>query len=166
MSSDTRKLQFSHFLDKRLLSIFILGIASGFPWVMIGSGLSAWLQEQSISRSAIGLLGVSFAVYSFNFLWSPLLDRISIPWLTKTLGQRKSWLLLTQTGITLGCLSLSTLHGTESLWVIGLFAFSIAIFSGKTNFSNASFCNGKDFSSKKNDRLNLTHLFLRSISAD
>lgn len=129
MSSDTRKLQFSHFLDKRLLSIFILGIASGFPWVMIGSGLSAWLQEQSISRSAIGLLGVSFAVYSFNFLWSPLLDRISIPWLTKTLGQRKSWLLLTQTGITLGCLSLSTLHGTESLWVIGLFAFSIAIFS-------------------------------------
>lgn len=129
MSSSTKKLQLSHFFDKRLLSIFILGIASGFPWVMIGSGLSAWLQEQSISRSAIGLLGVSFAVYSFNFLWSPLLDRLPIPLLTRMFGQRKSWLLLTQLGICAGCLTLSTLHGTESLWVIGLFAFSIAVCS-------------------------------------
>lgn len=129
MSSNIRKLQFSHFLDKRLLSIFILGIASGFPWVMIGSGLSAWLQEQELSRSAIGLLGVSFAVYSFNFLWSPFLDRLAIPIITQRLGQRKSWLILMQLGICAGCLSLSTLHGTESLWTIGLFAFSIAICS-------------------------------------
>lgn len=129
MSENASKLQFAHFLDKRLLSIFILGIASGFPWVMIGSGLNAWLQEQSISRSAIGLLGISFAVYSFNFLWSPLIDRLSIPVLTRRLGQRKSWLLLTQIGISVGCLTLSTMHGTESLWTIGLFAFGIAIFS-------------------------------------
>ena len=67
------------FNDKRYLSIFLFGISSGFPWIMIGSVLSAWLKDEGLSRSAIGLFGIIFATYSFNFLWSPLVDKIKPP---------------------------------------------------------------------------------------
>ena len=64
------------FKDKRLIQIFVFGVASGFPWVLIGSVMSAWLKDEGLSRSAIGLFGIVFTCYSINFLWSPLLDRI------------------------------------------------------------------------------------------
>ena len=76
------------FNDRRYLSIFLFGISSGFPWIMIGSVLSAWLKDEGLSRSAIGLFGIIFATYSFNFLWSPLVDKIKPP----LLGQRRGWI--------------------------------------------------------------------------
>ncbi len=79
---------FASFRDKRLISVFVFGIASGFPWLMIGSVLSAWLKDESLSRSAIGLFGAIFAVYSFNWLWAPLIDRIK----PLFLGQRRGWI--------------------------------------------------------------------------
>lgn len=54
--------------DKRLLVIFSLGMLSGFPWVLIGSAMTAWLQEAGLTRSAIGFFGSVFVVYAFNFL--------------------------------------------------------------------------------------------------
>ena len=54
---------FSVYLDKRMLRILLLGIISGFPWVLIGSSLSLWLKEDGLSRSTIGWAGLIFAVY-------------------------------------------------------------------------------------------------------
>ena len=81
--------------DRRLGTIFVLGMASGFPWVLIGSAMSAWLEEQGVSRSAIGFVGAVAAAYALNFLWAPMLDRFR-PWLFGRLGLRRSWILLTQ----------------------------------------------------------------------
>ncbi|WP_199610957.1 AmpG family muropeptide MFS transporter [Flocculibacter collagenilyticus] len=115
--------------DKRLLSIFLFGMASGFPWVMIGSAMTAWLKEADLSRSAIGFFGVVFLTYSINFLWSPLLDRIKIPLLTKLLGLRRSWIFLTQCCIVLGCVYLSYVDVVNHLYFAGLVALGIAISS-------------------------------------
>ena len=76
----------------RVLVIFVLGLASGFPWVMIGSALSAWLQEVGLTRSVIGYFGAVFGAYSINFLWAPIIDNLKIPILTRWLGQRRSWI--------------------------------------------------------------------------
>ena len=72
--SDSFKIYF----DKRMLRILLLGSISGFPWVIIGSSLSLWLKEEGLSRSTIGWAGLIFAVYAFNYLWAPLIDRIKI----------------------------------------------------------------------------------------
>ncbi|HAS14392.1 MAG TPA: MFS transporter, partial [Idiomarina abyssalis] len=82
--------------QSRVWVIFVLGIASGFPWVMIGSALSAWLQEVGLTRSVIGYFGAVFGAYSINFLWSPLIDNLKLPLLTRWLGQRRSWIFLCQ----------------------------------------------------------------------
>jgi len=50
------------FLDKRLFSIFVFGIASGFPWVMIGSVMTAWLKDEGLSRTDISLFGSIFGL--------------------------------------------------------------------------------------------------------
>ena len=111
--------------DKRFLSIFCFGIASGFPWIMIGSVLSAWLKDDGLSRSAIGLFGIIFATYSINFLWSPLVDKLKPP----RLGQRKGWIFSMQIGIVLCCLAMSQLTTTSHLFYIALVGLLTAICS-------------------------------------
>ena len=59
---------FKVYYDKRMVKILLLGIISGFPWVIIGSSLSLWLKEDGLSRSTIGWAGLIFAVYAFNYL--------------------------------------------------------------------------------------------------
>ena len=66
----------SVYKDIRMLRILLLGSISGFPWVLIASSLSLWLKEEGLSRSTIGWAGLIFAVYAFNYLWAPLIDRI------------------------------------------------------------------------------------------
>jgi len=72
---------FVHYLDRRMFKILLLGIMSGFPWVLIGSALSLWLKEEGLSRSTIGFAGLIFGVYAINFLWAPLIDKLKIPFL-------------------------------------------------------------------------------------
>ena len=69
-----------------MLRILLLGAISGFPWVLIGSALTLWLNEDGISRSTIGWAGLIFGVYAINFLWAPLIDRIKIHILTSIVG--------------------------------------------------------------------------------
>ena len=83
---------FSVYFDHRMIKILLLGVISGFPWVIIGSCLSLWLKENGLSRSTIGWAGLIFAVYAFNYLWAPLIDRIRIPWLTNKIGHRRGWI--------------------------------------------------------------------------
>ena len=60
----------NYFKEPKLLSIFFFGIASGFPWVMIGSAMTGWLKDEGLSRSSIGLFGIIFVAYNINFLSS------------------------------------------------------------------------------------------------
>ena len=113
------------FNDKRYLSIFLFGISSGFPWIMISSVLSAWLKDEGLSRSAIGLFGIIFATYSFNFLWSPLVDKIKPP----LLGQRRGWIFAMQGCVVLLCLVMSQLTADQDLFYVALIGLLIAIAS-------------------------------------
>ena len=120
---------FSIYLDKRMLRILLLGAISGFPWVLIGSSLSLWLKEEGLSRSTIGWAGLIFAVYAFNYLWAPLIDRLQIPYLTKRLGHRKSWIVLMQTAILVCLVIWSLINPTENLALLITIGLIIAIAS-------------------------------------
>lgn len=115
--------------DKRLWRIFGLGLASGFPWVMIGSAMTAWLAEEGLSRANIGFFGFIFVAYSINFLWSPLVDRLAIPLLGRHLGQRRSWVMLMQLSIALCCFFLAQANPGEGLSWAKLVAFLLALSS-------------------------------------
>ena len=114
--------------DVRLRHIFLLGIASGFPWLLIGSAMNAWLKDEGLTRSAIGLFGAVFVVYAVNFLWAPLVDHVRLPGLSR-LGHRRSWIVLCQV-VMIGLTALLALSGPASnLWLTAALALGIAVAS-------------------------------------
>ena len=120
---------FSIYLDKRMLKILLLGAISGFPWVLIGSSLSLWLKEDGLSRSTIGWAGLIFGVYAFNYLWAPLVDRVTIPYLTKKIGHRRSWIVLMQFLILISLFLWSIFIPSENLALVIGVGLIIAIAS-------------------------------------
>ena len=117
------------YLERRMLRIFLLGFMSGFPWVLIGSALSLWLKDNELSRSTIGWAGLIFSVYAINFLWAPIIDRVHIPFLSKKIGHRKSWIISMQFVILICLILWSTLNPVESLWPVIAVGLGIAISS-------------------------------------
>ena len=115
--------------DRRMLRILLLGIMSGFPWVLIGSALSLWLKENDLSRTTIGWAGLIFGVYAINFLWAPLIDRLHLPILSKKIGHRKSWIILMQLIIFISLLVWSFLDPSKNLWLVIAVGLGIAISS-------------------------------------
>ena len=120
---------FSVYFDKRMIRILLLGIISGFPWVLIGSSLSLWLKEDGLSRSTIGWAGLIFAVYAFNYLWAPIIDRIRIPWLTSKIGHRRGWIVTMQLIILISLVCWSVVDPTANLALVITIGLIIAVAS-------------------------------------
>ena len=120
---------FKVYFDVRMVKILLLGAISGFPWVIIGSSLSLWLKEDGLSRSTIGWAGLIFAVYAFNYLWAPIIDRIKIPWLTKKVGHRRGWIISMQTIILISLVFWSLINPTTNLALVISVGLIIAIAS-------------------------------------
>jgi PAT family beta-lactamase induction signal transducer AmpG len=120
---------FSVYFDRRMIKILLLGAISGFPWVIIGSSLSLWLKEDGLSRSTIGWAGLIFAVYAFNYLWAPIIDRVRIPWLTNKIGHRRGWIVLMQAIILICLICWSLINPTANLTLVISIGLIIAIAS-------------------------------------
>ena len=120
---------FSVYLERRMARILLLGIISGFPWVLIGSSLSLWLKEDGLSRSTIGWAGLIFGVYALNFLWAPLIDRLRVPYLTPKLGHRRAWIVMFQALIFVCLVGWSLTDPAVHLWGVIAIGLVIAIAS-------------------------------------
>ena len=120
---------FSVYLERRMARILLLGIISGFPWVLIGSSLSLWLKEDGLSRSTIGWAGLIFGVYALNFLWAPLIDRLRVPYLTPKLGHRRAWIVVFQSLIFVCLVGWSLADPAAHLWGVIAIGLVIAIAS-------------------------------------
>ena len=126
------------FMDPRVGSIFLLGILSGLPWVMIGSALTLWLKEAGISRTNIGLAGLIFGVFAINFLWAPVLDRFQFRRFTK-LGSRRTWIACCQVVIIGMCFLIAGFSPQHSAKTIVLLALVIAIASATQDIAIDAF---------------------------
>ena len=124
-AADTLAGALRMYLDWRMPRIILLGLISGFPWVLIGSMITLWLKEEGFSRSGIGLFGIVFTVYAFNMLWAPIVDAIRLPLLSR-LGQRRSWIILMQSLIAVWMLLLAGLNPHDDIYLISVLAFLIA----------------------------------------
>ena len=104
----------------------IFGFASGLPLALVFATLSAWLSEAGVSKTLIGLFAWASTAYTVKFLWSPLVDRLSIPLLTHALGQRRAWLLLSQTAVIGAMIGLGTTDPATALEWTALWAVILA----------------------------------------
>ncbi len=84
------------YTDRRAVTLFFLGFSAGVPILLIFSSLSLWLREAGVDRSTVTMFSWAALAYSFKFVWAPLIDSLPLPLLTRALGKRRGWLLLSQ----------------------------------------------------------------------
>jgi PAT family beta-lactamase induction signal transducer AmpG len=84
------------YLEPASLRMLALGFSAGLPLLLVLGTLSFWLREAGIDRTTIGHLSWVGLAYGFKWAWAPLVDRMPLPVLTRLLGRRRSWLLLSQ----------------------------------------------------------------------
>ena len=113
----------------QILIIFLLGFSAGLPFLLVFSSLSAWLNDVNVSKSTIGFFSWIGLLYSIKVVWAPVVDKTPLPLLTKIFGQRRSWLLLAQSGIAGGILLMAGSQPAEHLQAFALFALLVAFSS-------------------------------------
>lgn len=84
------------YLRKNPLVAFLLGISSGFPLTLLIATMTFWLAKVGIDTATIGFAVALGIPYTLKFLWAPLVDKLPLPFLTSTFGQRRGWLFLIQ----------------------------------------------------------------------
>jgi len=109
--------------------MLFLGFGSGLPFYLVYSTLSAWLRQEGVMRSTIGMLAWVGLVFTLKFLWAPFVDRVPLPGLRRLLGRRRSWMFLAQLGIVAALLNLSTAHPATDLVQVALGALFLAFCS-------------------------------------
>uniref|UniRef100_UPI0025E23CE4 MFS transporter n=1 Tax=Brevundimonas sp. TaxID=1871086 RepID=UPI0025E23CE4 len=114
--------------ERRVFAMLLLGFAAGLPNLLIYDTLSAWLRESGLSLEVISFFALAGLVYSLKMVWAPLVDRTSIPVLTKWLGHRRSWMLATQGLIILGLWMISGSNPATSLGAVAAFALIVGFF--------------------------------------
>lgn len=133
MTTSTRagwREAFAAYRQKPVLTMLFLGFSAGLPFLLVFSTLSAWLTQAEVSRTTIGMFSWVGLTYSIKFFWSPVVDRLPLPLLTRWLGRRRSWMLLAQVGIATGLIGLAMTDPRDALaavaWLALLVAFSSA----------------------------------------
>ena len=117
------------YLERRVFVILLLGFSSGLPLLLVYSTLSAWLKESGVSLTMIGLFSWASTAYALKFLWAPLVDKMPLPGLTRLLGQRRSWLVLSQALIAITMIGLGGTDPATDLWWTALWAVLLAFAS-------------------------------------
>ena len=96
--------------DRRAIALLLLGFSAGIPILLIFSTLSLWLLEAGVQRETVTMFSWAALGYSFKFVWSPLIDALPVPLLSRVLGKRRSWLLLAQGLIIVAIVLMSSIN--------------------------------------------------------
>ncbi len=120
------------FTHPRVVTMLFYGISAGLPLLLIFSSLGLWLREANVERAAVTYFSWAALGYSFKFIWAPLVDTLPIPYLTRRMGRRRAWLLLSQGLVMAAILSMSAIDpATDKLTLMAM----AAVFLG---FSSAT----------------------------
>jgi hypothetical protein len=96
--------------DRRAIALLLLGFSAGIPILLIFSTLSLWLLEAGVQRETVTMFSWAALGYSFKFVWSPLIDALPVPLLSRVLGKRRGWLLLAQGLIIVAIVLMSSIN--------------------------------------------------------
>jgi MFS transporter, PAT family, beta-lactamase induction signal transducer AmpG len=84
------------YLKRRVLIVLFLGFSAGLPLALSGSTLLVWMREAGVDLGTIGLFALVGTPYTVKFLWAPVVDALDVPVLSRLLGRRRGWLVLSQ----------------------------------------------------------------------
>lgn len=113
------------FESRKMATLLLLGFASGLPLLLIGNTLKAWMTLEKVDLGAIGWFSLASLPYSFKFLWSPFLDRFTLPFL----GRRRGWLIVMQVALIVAIALMGFQQPKQALQLVAINAIVIAFLS-------------------------------------
>lgn len=119
----------------RVLAMLFLGFSAGLPLLLVFGTLSAWLAREGIDKSTIGHVSWVALLYGLKFIWSPLVDRLRLPVIGRVFGQRRSWMLMAQTGVICGLLAMASSSPVNHLELLVYAALLVAFSSATQDIS-------------------------------
>lgn len=122
-----------------VVRMLFFGFSAGLPFLLVFSTLTAWLRDYDISRTAIGFFAWIGITYSIKVFWSPVVDRLPLPLLTRVFGQRRGWMLLAQIGIMFGLAAMAVSDPRAHLYPIALLALLVAFSSATQDITIDAF---------------------------
>jgi len=114
------------YLQPRVLIVLFLGFSAGLPLALSGSTVQIWLREAGVDLGTIGLLTLVGTPYTLKFLWAPLVDALNVPVLSRLLGRRRGWLVLSQFLLMAAVVFLAFCDPTISPWYVAFGALLVA----------------------------------------
>jgi len=114
------------YLQRRVLIVMFLGFSSGLPLALSGSTLLIWMRESGVNLGTIGLFALVGTPYTVKFAWAPLIDALDVPILSRLLGRRRGWLLLSQFLLMGAIAFLALCDPSGSAFVVALGALLVA----------------------------------------
>ncbi len=111
--------------SSRMLVAFLMGFSCGLPLLLTISVLQAWMKEEGVDLTVIGLMALVGLPYTLKFLWAPFLDRFTLPFL----GRRRGWLLVAQLALMFSIAGLGTTDPVSNPWIVAFAAFLVTFFS-------------------------------------
>jgi len=112
-------------LTKRMLVSLLMGFSCGLPLLLTITVLQAWMQESGVNIKVIGLFSLVGLPYTLKFLWAPVIDRFTLPFL----GRRRGWLLLFQIILMLVIAGLGLTNPVANPYLVAGAAFLVTFFS-------------------------------------
>src|SRR5581483_11737843 len=106
------------YLQRRVLVVLLLGFSAGLPFSLAGQTLQAWMTESGVDIKTIGLFAFVGTPYWTKVFWSPAVDALDIPVLTRLLGRRRAWLVLTQLMLIAAILLLASCDPQTSAFAV------------------------------------------------
>jgi PAT family beta-lactamase induction signal transducer AmpG len=117
------------YADRRVLALLFFGFSSGLPLALTFGTLSLWLAEVGVSKTTIGLFALMGAPYTFKFLWAPLVDQMPIPYVTRRLGRRRGWAIVTQLALMVTIAALGATKPAVHAGLTAVLALMVALWS-------------------------------------
>lgn len=109
----------------RMVVSFLMGFSCGVPLLLTLSVLQAWMKEEGVDLSVIGLFALVGLPYTLKFFWSPVVDRFTLPFL----GRRRGWLLVVQVLLVVAIGGLGLSNPGENPWLVAFAALLVTFFS-------------------------------------
>jgi len=127
------------YLEPASLRMFALGFSAGLPLLLVLGTLSFRLREAGLDRTTIGYLSWVGLAYGFKWCWAPLVDRLPILGLTRWLGRRRSWLLVSQLCIVAALCGMALADPRSQLDVVVWCALAVAFASATQDIALDAF---------------------------
>ncbi|WBY03997.1 MFS transporter [Ramlibacter tataouinensis] len=127
------------YLEPAALRMLALGFSAGLPLLLVLGTLSFRLREAGVDLATIGYLSWVGLAYAFKWAWAPLVDRLPLPLLTRLLGRRRSWLLLSQSAIAAGLVGMAWFDPQVDRTLVAACALAVAFASATQDIALDAF---------------------------